>query len=439
MTYAATIDSAVMLLNERFCKEAPQSAAYKLEGLANDDAAAIVSSISLEAAALVWEEMSPYSSAEIMNLLAVEQALEVLQAIDPGKASSIVSLMDPALKEAVLAQLAPSLRSEFQSLAEYPPDSAGWLMDTRILTFKGSAKVSEALEILTRFRRDLPTHELRIVDDDKCFRSIVDIRDLALADAAQTLQEISLPIPAVVMAMDTKEEIVQKMDQFRLDELAVINDQGHILGVIRHSSLIDAIKEDASVDIQTMVGVSKDESATSSSWLAIRKRMPWLQVNLITAFMAAAVVGIFEDTIAKFTALAVLLPVVAGQSGNAGAQALAVAMRGLALRQIRVQDWVKLAVKEGQVGWWNGIGIAIVCGIGVYLWSGQLALVLVIASSMIIAMVLAGLAGALVPVILTRLGLDPAAASSIVLTTITDIAGFFSFLGIATLLSDMLA
>lgn len=167
--------------------------------------------------------------------------------------------------------------------------------------------------------------------------------------------------------------------------------------------------------------------------------MPWLQINLLTAFLAASIVAVFEGTIAKYTALAVLLPVVAGQSGNAGAQALAVTMRGLALREIRIGQWKKVATKEIITGFWNGIAIAITCGIGVYLWSGQIGLVIVIASSMIIAMVMAGMAGALVPIVLKRLGQDPAVASSIILTTVTDIAGFLSFLGIATMLSGMLS
>ena len=165
------------------------------------------------------------------------------------------------------------------------------------------------------------------------------------------------------------------------------------------------------------MGVSKEERATSSSWFAIRKRMPWLQINLLTAFLAAAVVGLFEQTISKVTALAILLPVVAGQSGNAGSQALAVTMRGLALREIRVGQWPRVMFKEINAGFWNGVAIAITCGVAVYVWSGQIGLVIVIASSMIIAMVMAGIAGALVPITMKRLGQDPAVASSIVLTT----------------------
>jgi magnesium transporter len=208
--------------------------------------------------------------------------------------------------------------------------------------------------------------------------------------------------------------------------------------VIRQSALVSAVQEEASLDIQTMVGVSKDERALSSAGFAVVKRLPWLQINLLTAFLAASVVGLFEDTIARFTALAVLLPVVAGQSGNAGAQALAVTMRGLVLREISLRHWPRVVFKEISVGFINGLGIAATTAIGVYIWSRSVGLVLIISMAMVISMVAAGFAGALVPITLSRLGMDPAQSSSIVLTTVTDIVGFFSFLGIATLLSGML-
>jgi magnesium transporter len=211
-----------------------------------------------------------------------------------------------------------------------------------------------------------------------------------------------------------------------------------LVGVIRQKALIDTMQASALSDMQAMVGASREERALSSPFFTVRKRMPWLQVNLLTAFLAAGVVGLFESTIAQFTALAVLLPVVAGESGNAGAQALAVTMRGLALREISTRDWSRVVTKEVAAGFMNGVAIAVTCGIGVCLWSGSAGLVIVIVVSMILAMVMAGFAGALVPIILTKLGQDPAQSSSIVLTTITDVAGFMSFLGIATLLSGML-
>ena len=221
-------------------------------------------------------------------------------------------------------------------------------------------------------------------------------------------------------------------------DLAVVDAEGRLLGIIYHDALVKAAQEDATADIQTMVGASREEKALSPALFAVKKRLPWLQINLLTAFLAASVVGIFEETIAMFTALAVLLPVVAGQSGNAGAQALAVTMRGLALREIGLRHWLRVTVKEVQTGFVNGLAVALTCGIGVYFWSGSIGLVLVIAASMVLAMIAAGFAGAVVPIALTRVGQDPAQSSSIILTTVTDIAGFFSFLGIATLLAGIL-
>ena len=232
--------------------------------------------------------------------------------------------------------------------------------------------------------------------------------------------------------------MVDLLERHKLVDLAVVDLDGRLLGIIYHRTLIQAIQEDAMVDIQTMVGASRDERALSTPLFAVRKRLPWLQINLLTAFLAAAVVGLFEQTIAQFTALAVLLPVVAGQSGNAGAQALAVTMRGLALREIGLGQWFRVAIKEVQTGLVNGILVALTCGLGVYIWSGSFGLVLVIAASMVLAMVAAGFAGAIVPIGLTRLGQDPAQSSSIILTTVTDVTGFLSFLGIATLLASML-
>ena len=172
---------------------------------------------------------------------------------------------------------------------------------------------------------------------------------------------------------------------------------------------------------------------------AVRKRLPWLQVNLITAFVACAVVGLFESTIAQYTALAVLLAVVAGQSGNTGAQALAVTMRGLALREIRAAQWSRVVVfKETNVGFWNGLTVALTTAVGVLAWSGSYGLALIIATSMVFSMVIAGIAGAAIPIVLTVLGQDPAQSSSIIVTTVTDVIGFFSFLGIATLLAGMI-
>ena len=439
MTEQIELQRAESILITRFCQEAPQSAASRLETLSVEDAIEILEQVPQEIALEVWSALSPNMSADMVELLDDSDALAILKGIDPGRSASILTIIESERSDVLMADMEPSLSREIRELMVYPIDTAGALMDTRILLFKGDMTADEALQILRARRLKRKVAELRIVDEEQRFRSIVKLDSLALADPDQTLDELSDRIVVVVDPNASREEIIEKLESYGLDELTVVDHDGRVLGAIRHATLIDVLKEDVSIDIQTMVGVSKDERASSGSKFAVRKRLPWMQVNLLTAFAAAAVVGVFESTIAKFTALAVLLPVVAGQSGNAGAQALAVAMRGLALREVQVRDWPKMVRKETFVGLANGVAVAIVCGLAVYIWSGQPGLVLVISSSMILAMVIAGIAGVLVPVGLKKIGQDPAVASSIVLTTITDITGFFAFLGIATLFAGFLA
>jgi magnesium transporter len=279
---------------------------------------------------------------------------------------------------------------------------------------------------------------LFVVDADNHLQGQVDIQDIATAGATTRLEEIQRPVRAVVTAIAPREEVVDILERYRLTDLPVVDAEERLIGVVRYRNLVAAAEDEATVAMQTMVGVSKDERALSRVSFAVRKRLPWLHINLATAFLAAAVVGLFENTIAQYTALAILLPVVAGQSGNTGAQALAVTMRGLALREIRARQWPRVVFKEMSAGFWNGVAIAATTSLGVWIWSDSVGLAGVIGVSMILSMVIAGIFGAAIPLVLTAIGQDPAQSSSIVLTTITDVAGFFSFLGIATLFSAFL-
>jgi len=207
--------------------------------------------------------------------------------------------------------------------------------------------------------------------------------------------------------------------------------------VIRYRQLVAAAEAEATMSLQTMVGVGKEERALSRIPFSVRQRLPWLEINLATAFLAAAIVGLFEDTIAKYTALAVLLPVVAGQSGNGGMQALGVTVRGLALREIRISAWPRLLVKEAGVGVLNGVAISITTMVGVFFWSHSVGLTATIGIAMVMSMIIASICGAMVPIVLKAVGQDPATSSSIVLTTFTDCGGFLSFLGLATILSNI--
>ena len=437
MAEPTELEAVVDSLTKSFLANHPREAAKRLQMMADRDAADVLKDYPIEVSAPVIESLNPQAVGAVMSLLPSEIARRIIEYVDPGNGALFLSRMEEDEKERLLSNLSDRTAREFRELIAYPADSAGSLMDTRISGFRGDNTVEEALAQL-RERRPRSLYSLKIVDGGGRLEGVVEFRDLVVAEPGQRLSSISTPVRATVNALDPRQDVVARLEEFNLEEVPVVDIEGRLLGVIRHAALMDALRDVATTDIQTMVGVSKDERALSSSWFAVRKRMPWLQINLLTAFLAASVVGVFEDTIAKVTALAVLLPVVAGQSGNAGAQALAVTMRGLALREIRVGHWMRVTRKEVSAGFWNGLSIAATCALGVYLWSGSIGLVLVIALSMVLSMVAAGMAGALVPITLARLGQDPAVASSIVLTTVTDIVGFFSFLGIATVLSGML-
>jgi len=428
---------AVAALNRRFLLDYPHEAARRLEAIATDDAAELLAAQPPHASVRTWQALASDVARGVLDSVPADLARRLLTDAEPTASAAVLAQMEPEDREARLRGLDSQIAQELRQLLEYPEDSAGRLMDMRVTPLRTGLNVAEALARLrTVKRRGL--RELFVVDDDGRLVGRVEIQDLAVADEAQPLREITRGLIAAVQDLDPREDVVNVLQQQPITELPVVTSEGRFVGVIRQAALVSAIEQETSLDIQTMVGASRDERALSSPAFAIVKRLPWLQINLLTAFLAAAVVGLFESTIAKFTALAVLLPVVAGQSGNAGAQALAVTMRGLVLREISLRHWPKVVFKEAAVGLANGIAVALTTAIGVYFWSRSMGLVWVISSAMVISMVIAGIAGALVPIMLRRFGQDPAQSSSIVLTTVTDVAGFFSFLGIATLLTGLL-
>lgn len=424
-------------LSANYLRRYASDTAQQFEKLPPARVVAIMQGQDIESLVPTWCKLVPLTAVRLLRELPEELARQILTAIPPNNATRILSSASDSEQEHYLATLDPLTRRELSRLLAYPEDTAGRLMDTRVRTYPRSLNAGETLAAL-RETGMKTARSLFVTDRDGQIVGRVLLQDLALADPETRLKDLLQPVSATVLPTAGKEEITEILEKQSLLDLPVVDIDGIFLGVIVHASLVQAAQESTSADIQTMVGVSREERALSMPGFAVRKRMPWLQVNLLTAFLAAAVVGLFENTIAQFTALAILLPVVAGQSGNAGAQALAVTMRGLALREISVRHWLRVMVKEIQVGLCNGLGIAVTCGLGVYLWSGSPGLVGVISVSMVLAMGIAGFAGAVVPITLVRLGQDPAQSSSIILTTITDVAGFFSFLGIATLMSSWL-
>lgn len=409
----------------------PGETAVTLERHATKDIAAFIGAHEPVAASNVLWRLRADRAAEVVELLDAPAATSVLGSLEPMQAASLIARLDEDARERRFAALEPKLAGEIRELIAYPVEAAGALMDPRVTSFRPETTAREAL---TRLRglKNRGIHDVFLVDEDGHLDGVVAVQDLALADSGTALADLSHPAPSVP-AFGPQDELLALAEERRLTSVAVVDVNERLIGVVRSADLLSASHRDAAADMGSMVGVSREERALSSVGFAVKKRLPWLQVNLGTAFLAAAVVGLFESTIAQFTALAVLLPVVAGQSGNTGAQALAVTMRGLALREIGQRHWLRIVRKELAIGFINGIAVALITGLGVLLWSGSIGLAGVIATAMVLSMILASASGVSVPMVLIALKQDPAAASSIVLTTITDVVGFMTFLGFATL------
>lgn len=415
----------------------PDEAARLMESADAAEAAQLLESVPLDLTATVIRRLTSDTGARVIAAMEGTARAKVLALLNPNHAAAMLARLDVDLREPIIDSLSSALADELRDLLQYPPETAGSLMDPRVTSFHGDATTEEIVRGLRRLR-GRRVQDVFAVDYDGRLVGAVPLEEVIFAEKATHLDSLVTAPPTSVQAVASRDEIVQTFETQRIGSLPVVDIDGKLLGVLRQRELIKAAQERATASAVTMVGASEQERALSSPAFAVRKRLPWLQINLLTAFLAASVVGLFEQTIAAVTALAVLLPVVAGQSGNTGAQALAVTMRGLALREVRTRQWLRVATKEVLAGAGNGVAVALVTSIAVYFWSGSLGLSLVIGISMVISMTLAGLSGAVIPMILTAVGQDPAQSSSIVLTTVTDVAGFFSFLGIATLMMPMI-
>jgi magnesium transporter len=424
-------------LETEFLRRHPVVAAEELENLRDEELESAVAGLEPVSLSVAMEYLSPAKALAVFTRLPDVSRLEILERAVPRLAVTVLTQLPAGERERLLGELTSTSRKDLERLLSFPDDSAGRLMERSFFAVRAGLSVGKALERL----HDSHIRDLRsifVVNPDTRLAGRVYLQDLVLADPEEPVRDYLQPAGETVTVQTGREELVELLERSRKDSVPVLDTDGRLAGVVRYRSLFHAIEDVATADIQKMVGASPEERALSLPGFAIKRRLPWLHINLLTAFLAAAVVGLFENLIAQFTALAVLLPVVAGQSGNAGAQALAVTMRGLALREVGLRQWRSVLNKEIVVGLINGLALAVTCGAAVFVWSQSLGLALVIGVAMVMSMLAAGISGALVPMILTRLGQDPATASSIILTTITDVAGFFSFLGTAMLLAFML-
>ena len=412
-------------------------------------------------AALRLEQMTPEEIVSVFELMPSSGIPEIVRRMDPDVVADCVSDMEPEMIRAVFTRLesATGVRvfarmdrpgrnrafshlpghqaREYQALMSYPAESAGSLMDSRVTMFREESTVEDALAQL-RAVKGRNVVDLCVVDPENRLAGLVSVHRLVQADLGTRLADLATGESTYIPDMAPRDAVVELIEKNKITTLPVVNADGYLLGAIRHDTLFKAVQTEITEDLQTMFGAGREERAWSSIAFSVRKRLPWLEVNLVTAFLASFIVSLFEDTIAQITALAVFLPIVAGQSGNTGSQALAVAMRGLALREIRQSDRWRLMRKEATVGFINGVVVAATTGLVVGFWTGIYGFGLVIGISMIVSMVLAGVSGAVIPILLNALGQDPAQSSSIILTTVTDVVGFMSFLGLATLMAGSL-
>ena len=307
-------------------------------------------------------------------------------------------------------------------------------MTTSMLSFHEDLQVRDAInKIRILAQRQYPASYAYVVDNINRLVGVINMRDLMLASPEASLAKVMRREVFSVNCFMDREQMADELAKRKFFAAPVVDEDGRLLGIVKAEKLIQGIQEEATEDLQKMFGAGGDERAFSPVSFSLKKRLPWLHINLVTAFAAGAVVSMFEGIIAKITVLAVYLPIVAGQGGNAGAQSLAVVMRAIVMREIRPGESWKLVLKEGFVGIVNGLVIGTVTALVAWLWQGNMMLGVVVALAMMVNLLAAGISGAAIPLVMKSLGFDPAQSSNIVLTTVTDIVGFLSFLGFAVL------
>jgi magnesium transporter len=305
-------------------------------------------------------------------------------------------------------------------------------MSVDFVAFRADVRVRDAiLRVRDLARRNALSSYTYVIDEEDRLAGVINMRDLFLAHGDEPLAKIMRGQVFAVDCFMDQEQVAHELTRRRFFAVPVVDPDGRLLGVVKSDQLLGQVREEAAEDIQLMFGVSADERAFSALGFSLRKRLPWLHVNLATAFLAASVVALFEGIIGRVTALAVFLPVVAGQGGNAGAQSLAVVMRGLVMREIPSQKVGLLLRKEMGIGLVNGVVVGAVTAAAAWAWNGNPYLGLVIGLAMVVNLAIAGFAGAAIPLGMRAVGLDPAQSSNIILTTVTDVVGLFSFLGFA--------
>ena len=418
-----------------------------LNNLPGAEAAHLIESSPPREREILWQLLNQEQETEVLQYLGEEVRVELLRDLPPEELVTLVEDLDTddladllqelpeQVTRQVLAGLDAQNRERLEQVMNYPEDTAGGLMNTDVITVRPEITFGVVQRYLRR-RGEIPqtTDNLLVVNRKNQFVGVLPLTKVLISDPGTTVRE-AMRTDVEAIPTDLSEHDVAKLFE-RLDLVTapVVDENGVLVGRITIDDVVDVIREEAAHSLMGMAGLDEDEDTFGSVWQTTRRRALWLGINLVTALAASAVISLFEDTLEKVVALAVLMPIVASMGGIAGSQTLTLVIRAMALGQVQAGNTRYLLFKELSVGALNGLLWAAVIGTTAALWFDNTSLGGIIASAMVLNLVVAAGAGALIPIIMKKLGIDPALAGSVVLTTVTDIVGFMAFLGLATLL-----
>src|SRR3989338_2740507 len=377
----------------------PVAAAHTLEAMPEADAVSVLKSIPPSLTAQAFPHLQVNYAAALLTSIPSHLIKSIVEKLDPQHGASIFMHLPEDIREPFLEQLPQKLKQQIYELLHYPEDSAGRIMTSDYVAFHNDLKVKEAIQKIRNLAKTgFPSSYIYVVDVSNHLIGVINIRDLMLSEADQTIDSIMRKNLFAIHAFTDREKVADALSNRRFFAVPVVDSENKLLGLIRASQLLQHVEEEAMEDIQKMFGVGSDERTFSPIFFSLKKRVPWLYVNLITAFLAATVVSLFQGIIGKITLLAVFMPVVAGMGGNAGGQSIAVVMRGLVMHEIPKDRAFSLIFKEARIGICNGLLIGIVTGLAAWVWKGNPMLGGVLGMAMVINLCVAAAAGAAIPI-----------------------------------------
>ena len=429
---ALEADDAVLkeLLTEYHASEI----AIILEGLPQESRDRIINILPSDLASDVLSEMDAESHPErILENLNPEKRSEIVEELDYDDATDIISQLPEEQQNEILLELDEEDASTIRTLLTYAEDTAGGIMNTQVLKLNGKSSKKEALDEVIRQSEEMEEfYTINVIDDDNVLLGIVSLKDIIKAKNSIKVAELIQVDFVYVLADTDQEEVAKLISQYNLTSIPVVDEEMHLLGRITFDDVIDVLEEENTEDILKISGVSEDEELAGNWREAVKSRLPWLVLNLGTAFLAASVIRYFHGTIAQLGIIAGYMTMIAGMGGNAATQALAVTVRRISLNDLTDNQAYRTVLKEFTVGLINGAVIGAIVFAFAYFYDLNPLLGLVVFLAMTGNLIIAGVAGSAIPLVLKRVGIDPAVASSIIITTFTDVFGFLLLLGMAS-------